>query len=138
MDRKISIGSWAYAIGPYESNPVPLDEVAKRLGELKFDGIELGGFKPHAHPDLYPTKADRGKLMDMLAKNGLGVSAYVLDLFRQASRRGTTVVVATHDPLALEAVDRAYFVRDGALHEPDRAELQLWLTEGEGGLATAR
>jgi len=65
-------------------------------------------------------------------------AAYVLDLFRQASRRGTTVVVATHDPLALEAVDRAYFVRDGALHEPDRAELQLWLTEGEGGLATAR
>jgi ABC-type lipoprotein export system ATPase subunit len=65
-------------------------------------------------------------------------AAYVLDLFRQASRRGTTVVVATHDPLALEAVDRAYFVRDGALHEPDRAELQLWLTEGEGGLATGR
>jgi putative ABC transport system ATP-binding protein len=65
-------------------------------------------------------------------------AAYVLDLFRQAARKGTTVVVATHDPLALEAVDRAYFVRDGALHEPDRAELQLWLTEGEGGLATSR
>lgn len=62
-------------------------------------------------------------------------AAYVLGLFRAASEGGTTVVIATHDPLALEAVDRAYFVRDGALHEPDRAELQLWLTEGEGGLA---
>jgi putative ABC transport system ATP-binding protein len=65
-------------------------------------------------------------------------AAYVLDLFRRASENGTTVVIATHDPLALEAVDRAYFVRDGALHEPDREELQLWLTEGEGGLATRR
>ena len=65
-------------------------------------------------------------------------AAYVLDLFRQVAARGTTVVIATHDPLALEAVDRAFFVRDGALHEPDRDELQLWLTEGEGGLASRR
>jgi putative ABC transport system ATP-binding protein len=65
-------------------------------------------------------------------------AAYVLDLFRRASENGTTVVIATHDPLALEAVDRAYFVRDGSLHEPGREELQLWLTEGEGGLATRR
>lgn len=63
-------------------------------------------------------------------------AAYVLDLFRRFADAGTTVVIATHDPLALEAVDRAYFVRDGALHEPDRDELQLWLTEGEGGLST--
>jgi putative ABC transport system ATP-binding protein len=63
-------------------------------------------------------------------------AAYVLDLFRQFAQGGTTVVIATHDPLALEAVDRAYFVRDGALHEPDRDELELWLTEGEGGLSS--
>jgi putative ABC transport system ATP-binding protein len=62
--------------------------------------------------------------------------AYVLDLLRQTARAGAAVVLATHDPAALEVVDTAYFMRDGEVHEPDRAELELWLTEGEGGLAT--
>ena len=29
--KQISIGSWAYSIGPYADNPVPFDEVIKRL-----------------------------------------------------------------------------------------------------------
>ncbi len=107
MNRKISIGSWAYAIGPYESKPVPLDEVAKRLGELKFDGIELGGFKPHAHPDLYPTKADRQKLMDMLAGNGLGVSAYVPDLWGFPFAEGDPAVVKQYDDAFDQGVEFA-------------------------------
>jgi len=78
---KISIGSWAYAIGPYAQNPVPLEEVLSKLSDLGFDGIELGGFKPHAHPDLYPTKNDRKRLVGMLEKYKLGVSAYVPDLW---------------------------------------------------------
>jgi ABC-type lipoprotein export system ATPase subunit len=61
--------------------------------------------------------------------------AYVLALLKKVAEGGTTVVVATHDPAALEVVDAAYFMRDGAVHEPDRAELELWLTEGEGTLA---
>ena len=61
--------------------------------------------------------------------------AYVLDLLRRTARAGAAVVLATHDPAALEVVDTAYFMRDGAVHEPDRSELELWLTEGEGGLA---
>jgi putative ABC transport system ATP-binding protein len=60
-------------------------------------------------------------------------AAYVLQLMRDVAAGGASVVVATHDPAALEAVDRAYFVRDGSLHEPDRTELELWLTEGESG-----
>ena len=44
--------------------------------------------------------------------------------------RGTTVVMATHDPAAIDHVDTAYFVQSGALHLPDREELALWLTEG--------
>jgi len=78
---KVSIGSWAYAIGPYADHPVPLDEVARRLKELDFDGVELGGFRPHAHPDLYPTHKDRRALMDMLRENGLDVPAYAADLW---------------------------------------------------------
>ena len=61
--------------------------------------------------------------------------AYVLDLLKRTARAGAAVVLATHDPAALEVVDTAYFMRDGAVHEPDRGELELWLTEGEGGLA---
>ena len=61
--------------------------------------------------------------------------AYVLGLLQQTARSGAAVVLATHDPAALEVVDTAYFMRDGEVHEPDRSELELWLTEGEGGLA---
>ena len=61
--------------------------------------------------------------------------AYVLDLLKRTARDGASVVLATHDPAALEVVDTAYFMRDGEVHEPDRGELELWLTEGEGGLA---
>ena len=63
-------------------------------------------------------------------------AAYVLDLLHGIAEGGGTVIIATHDPIALEIVDTAYFVRDGTLHTPDRAELQLWLTEGEGELRT--
>jgi putative ABC transport system ATP-binding protein len=62
--------------------------------------------------------------------------AYVLDLLRQTAASGAVVILATHDPAALEVVDTAYFVRDGEVHQPDRGELELWLTEGEGGLAS--
>jgi ABC-type lipoprotein export system ATPase subunit len=55
----------------------------------------------------------------------------ILTLLRSIADGGTTIVIATHDPAALEHVDDAYFVDSGALHRPDRAELQLWLTEGE-------
>jgi ABC-type lipoprotein export system ATPase subunit len=61
--------------------------------------------------------------------------AYVFDLLRRTARAGAAVVLATHDPAALEVADTAYFMRDGEVHEPDRGELELWLTEGEGGLA---
>lgn len=47
MAKKLSIGSWAYAFGPYEDNPIPFDTVVKTLSELEFDGIEIGAFKPH-------------------------------------------------------------------------------------------
>lgn len=56
--------------------------------------------------------------------------AAILDLLRRIADNGTAVVMATHDPAAIDYVDRAYFVRDGRLREPDRAELNMWLTEG--------
>ncbi len=56
--------------------------------------------------------------------------ASILDLLRSVARTGTTVLMASHDPAAINYVDRALFVSDGALHAPSRNELSLWLTEG--------
>ena len=38
--HKISIGTWAYSVGPYADNPVPFGAVVQRLKELKFDGLD--------------------------------------------------------------------------------------------------
>jgi len=62
-------------------------------------------------------------------------AAYVLNLLHKVAAEGGMVVIATHDPVALDIVDTAYFVQDGKLHRPDPDELQMWLTEGEGGLS---
>jgi sugar phosphate isomerase/epimerase len=78
---KISVGSWAYMFGPYESNPVPLDEVLSTLQQLEFDGVELAGFRPHAHPDDYPTAADRAALRQKIADHGLELSGFAADLY---------------------------------------------------------
>ena len=57
--KKISIGSWAYTIGPYESKPVSFEDVCKKLKALDFQGVELGGFPPHPNPDDLTQKAQR-------------------------------------------------------------------------------
>lgn len=79
--KKISIGSWAYTIGPYASNPVPFDDVVSRLKELGFDGVELGGFPPHPNPDDCPDKASRQKVKDTVAKAGLEFSGLAANLW---------------------------------------------------------
>jgi len=67
--------------GPYESNPVPLDEVLATLQKLEFDGVELAGFRPHTHPDDYPTAADRAALKQKIADHGLEISGFAADLY---------------------------------------------------------
>jgi len=37
--KRISIGTWAYTIGPYQNNPVPFETVVKKLRDLEFDGL---------------------------------------------------------------------------------------------------
>jgi sugar phosphate isomerase/epimerase len=81
MAIKLSIGSWAYIWGKYADNPIPMEEVAKRLSDLGFDGIALGGFRPHGHPDLYPTKDDRKRLVDGFGAHGLTINSYAADLW---------------------------------------------------------
>ena len=81
MAVKLSVGSWAYTFGPYEKDPIDLPTVCSKLGELGFDGIELGGFRPHAHPDDYATLAKQAELKKLLADNGLAVSAIAADFW---------------------------------------------------------
>ena len=81
--KKISIGSWAYSIGPYEENPVPWDEVVDTLAKMGFDGVELGGFSVHPNPDNHPTKDDRDRCKQRLANAGLAFSGFVPNLWEQ-------------------------------------------------------
>jgi len=79
--KRISIGTWAYTIGPYAANPVPFDEVLRKLAELGFDGIDLGSFPPHPTPAAYPTPDSRRELHERIAGSGLAISALAADLW---------------------------------------------------------
>jgi len=81
--KKISIGTWAYSIGPYADNPVPFDEVVRRLVGLGFDGLELGGFPPHPNPDDLTTKEQRLAVKQQIANAGLGISGLAADLWSE-------------------------------------------------------
>lgn len=79
MKKKISIGSWAYVFGPYWDNPIPFEKVVQRLSELKFDGVEIIGFRPHPHPDDYASNSHRQDLRALISGLGLGISGYAPD-----------------------------------------------------------
>ena len=81
MAKKLSIGSWAYTFGPYEDDPVPFDTVVKRLGELEFDGVEVGAFKPHIDINDYPMRSDRDKVKALIAENNLEISGLAADFW---------------------------------------------------------
>jgi sugar phosphate isomerase/epimerase len=77
---KISLGSWAFSFGPYADNPIPFSEVAERLSQAGYDGIEVCGFPPHISLEDYPTTASRQEVARRLDSLGLGVSGYNADL----------------------------------------------------------
>lgn len=79
--KKVSIGSWAYIFGEYANNPIPLRELCEGLHKLDFDGISLGGFKPHAHPDDWGTPEKMAELRSILKDNKLEVADYAADMW---------------------------------------------------------
>ncbi len=79
--KRISIGSWAYTIGPYAGKPVDFDTVCSRLSELGFDGVELGGFPPHPNPDDMPSSTERKELVSKMEGYGLGFSGLAANLW---------------------------------------------------------
>lgn len=92
MPKRISIGSWAYTIGPYEKHPVPFDVVCRTLKQLGFDGVELGAFPPHPNPGnpngpdsewpgAMPGKSERQELRAAMAELGLAFSGIAANLW---------------------------------------------------------
>lgn len=79
--KKISIGSWAYTIGPYQDCPVSWEDVCTKLAALGFDGVEVGGFGIHPNPDNQTTKEERQAIKEHAASLGLGFSAFVPNLW---------------------------------------------------------
>lgn len=73
---KMSIGSWAFSFGPFESDPWPFSKFLKYAAETGFDGVELNGFRPHPHPDDYDTPEKCAELVNEISGLGLGVSGY--------------------------------------------------------------
>ena len=76
---KISIGSWAFAFGPFEADPWSFERVVKYTADAGFDGLEICGFEPHAHPDTCDTPDKCRELAKILEDNGLGTSGYAAD-----------------------------------------------------------
>ncbi len=76
---RLSMGSWAFTFGPYAAEPKSLSEVAVRLAQAGYEGIEVCGFPPHATLEQYPNAVSRRQIVSMLADLGLGVSGYSAD-----------------------------------------------------------
>ena len=69
---KLSIGSWAFAFGPFEN-------VLKFAADAGYDGVEINGFRPHPHQDDYNSPQKCRELMNIIGGYGLGVSGYAPD-----------------------------------------------------------
>jgi len=78
---KISLGSWAFAFGPYAARPVPFEDIARKLSAAGYDGVDISGFPPHITLDRYPTRASRDQIGQLLAGLNLGVSGYTADFY---------------------------------------------------------
>jgi len=83
MARRISIGTWAYSIGPYQDKPVPFPEVVEKLADLGFDGLELGGFGEHPNPDALTTPQQRAEVRSLWESRGMSCSGLAADLWAE-------------------------------------------------------
>jgi len=71
--KKTSIGAWAFIWGGYSEEPIPHEEVVKKLAELGFDGIEVAAFPPYLESNTRENRLAMKKLYDDygLARSGL-------------------------------------------------------------------
>src|SRR5207249_4395409 len=81
MKKKLSIGSWAYIFNQ-ETPTNDFHQVLHKLSDLGYDGVELGGFKPHPGPDTYD-KTKRQALRQEVKDHSLAFSGLAADLWSQ-------------------------------------------------------
>jgi sugar phosphate isomerase/epimerase len=80
MQKKLSIGSWAYLFNQ-EKPTTDFHQVLHMLSDLGYDGVELGSFGVHPTPSSHPSKADRQRLKREVADHGLAFSGIAVDLW---------------------------------------------------------
>jgi sugar phosphate isomerase/epimerase len=91
--KRISIGSWAYTIGPYAVHPVDWETVVDKVAELGFDGIEIGGFPPHPNPNDLQTPVSRKAAAERVRAKKLAFSGLAANLWNQKLAN-----TSDHDP----------------------------------------
>jgi sugar phosphate isomerase/epimerase len=79
LNPKLSIGSWAFAFGPFARSPWPFTQILQYAAASGYDGVEINGFAPHPTPYSHPTKESRLALLEEIQAYGLGISGYAPD-----------------------------------------------------------
>jgi sugar phosphate isomerase/epimerase len=53
---QISLGTWAFLRGPFTDDPWSLERVLDFAAEAGYEGVELSGYRPHAHYEAMTPK----------------------------------------------------------------------------------
>ena len=118
----ISIGTSAFALGPYEKNPTRFAELIPRLRDLGFSGVELASFGPHPNPVSHPTKRSREVLKETMAANGIAFSGVCPDFWSlslvNSDDDGTGYLESFRTNLAFAADIGSPMIRVDAIHPP--------------------
>jgi len=75
----LSFGSWAFAFGPYESDPWSFERICRWIAGVGYDAIEINGFHPHPHDADFRESSDYEPLRRLLGETGLGISGFAPD-----------------------------------------------------------
>lgn len=77
---KIAFGSWAFAFGPFSTDPWSFQRVCQYVADAGYDGIEINGFRPHPHQDDFNSDVKTRKLRAQIDSFGLGISGFAPDM----------------------------------------------------------
>jgi sugar phosphate isomerase/epimerase len=75
----VSLGTWALAFGPFESDPWPFEKVCALAAADGYDGVEINGFRPHPHDEDLTTDRSCRQISVLLDDHGLAASGYAPD-----------------------------------------------------------
>ena len=79
MNPKITIGSWAFAFGPFSNDPWDFSRILQYASNAGYDGVEINGFFPHPNPINYDSSVKRKNLRKEIESYNLGISGYAPD-----------------------------------------------------------